>query len=271
MKAACRWILIAAAMAIPLPAAAEQAFTIGDVEVFAGPSSEYPPIASLPPNASVNIAGCLADWSWCDVIFYGDRGWVYAGHLVVPYQGNRVAIVDYGPRVGITVVTFSLHSYWGRHYHSRPWYAEREQWASRVHVERDRGGPPPRGRARAESAQPRQGAPQGPPSAERPRQEASPDVGRAPPAAGGKPPEARQPRGAAPPARPQAKPPAERPRQDASPDAGHPPPGAGGKPPEVRAPRGTPPQAGPQGKPSAERSKEKGKPPGRGKGADEDK
>jgi uncharacterized protein YraI len=136
----------AIAAAMPLAAAAEEAFTTNAVEVFAGPSSEYPPIGQLPPNARVELFGCLSDWSWCDVGFAGDRGWIYAGDLVVPYRGSRVTVVEYGPRIHLHIVSFSLNTYWGAHYRSRPFYRERTQWVSRVHIEPSHGGRAPSGR-----------------------------------------------------------------------------------------------------------------------------
>ncbi len=130
---------------LPVAALAEEAFTLRDVDVFAGPSSEFPPIAELPPGTQVQLAGCLSDWSWCDVIFANDRGWVYAGDLGYPYQGDRIVIIENGPRLRLPTVTFSIDNYWSAHYRSRPWFGERQQWAGRVHVEANRGGPPPQG------------------------------------------------------------------------------------------------------------------------------
>jgi len=132
---------------MPLAAAADTAFTLRDVDVFTGPGSEYPPVETLPPNTRVDVAGCLSDWSWCDVIFSDSRGWVYAGDLGYPYQNSRVAIIEYGPRLHIPVIAFSLPAYWDAHYRSRPWYRERDVWVNRVHAQVDRGGRPPQGRA----------------------------------------------------------------------------------------------------------------------------
>src|SRR5439155_18222658 len=93
MKQASSRILFALAVAaIPLSASADNAFTLRDVEVYTGPGSEYPPVATLPPNTGVDIAGCLSDWSWCDINFADSRGWVYAADLGYPYQNNRVVI-----------------------------------------------------------------------------------------------------------------------------------------------------------------------------------
>lgn len=139
--------------AMPLTASADTAFTLRDVDVFTGPGSEYPPVATLPPDSRVDVAGCLSDWSWCDVIFADSRGWVYAGDLGYPYQNNRVVIIDNGPRLHIPVVAFSLPTYWDALYRDRPWYRERDVWVNRVHAQVDRGGRPPEGRAgRAASA-----------------------------------------------------------------------------------------------------------------------
>ncbi len=150
------WIAACLALAVwlPLAAAAEEAFTVRDTDVFAGPSSEYPPIGQLPVNAGVEVFGCLADWSWCDVGFGADRGWIYAGDIVVPYDNQRVAIIEYGPRIHLPVVAFSLTAYWDEHYRGRPWYGERQQWMSRVHIDANRGGPPPAGHERAASVAP---------------------------------------------------------------------------------------------------------------------
>lgn len=149
--------------AIPLAAAAETAFTVRSVDVFAGPSSEYPPISQLPPSYRVDIVGCLADWSWCDVTFAGDRGWIYAGDLVVPFQGSRVAIIEYGPRIHLRIVSFSLIAYWDAHYRTKTFYRERTQWAANVQIQANRGGRPPSGATNVARAAP-QGTPQTAPS-----------------------------------------------------------------------------------------------------------
>jgi len=150
-----RTLFVLAIAAMPAVAAAEDAFTLQHTDIFAGPSSDYPQIATLPPNTEVGVAGCLSDWSWCDVTFANDRGWVWAGDLGYPYQSQRVVIIDNGPRLHIPVVTFSINAYWDAHYRSRPFFRERETWVSRVHVEGGHGGKPPHGGTRV--AQPSSG------------------------------------------------------------------------------------------------------------------
>jgi len=146
MKARSWLACVAVAAAIPFAASAEDAFTVGAVDVFAGPSSDYPPIAQLPPNTEVTLAGCLSDWSWCDVIVGDNRGWVYGADLVVPYQGARYVVIQYGPRYHFCpVVSFSLITYWDRYYRSRPFYAERQVWVNKVHIASGHGGRAPAG------------------------------------------------------------------------------------------------------------------------------
>jgi uncharacterized protein YraI len=168
MRSLCRRTFFALMIAaMPAIAAAEDAFTLQQTAIYAGPSSDFPQIASLPPDTEVGVAGCLSDWSWCDVTFSNDRGWVWAGDLGYPYQNQRVVIIDNGPRLHIPVVTFSLNAYWDAHYRSRPFFGERDVWVSRVHVEGEHGGKPPHGGTRvarpsgdAQSGRMAQGAPQ---------------------------------------------------------------------------------------------------------------
>jgi uncharacterized protein YraI len=125
---ACLALLLSA---LPFAASAQRAYAISGADIFAGPGSDYPVVAHLGPGVGLNLNGCLADYSWCDVSFAGSRGWVYAGDLGYPYQRNRVPVLEYGPRLGLPIVTFSLGNYWDHYYRGRPWYRERNDWARR--------------------------------------------------------------------------------------------------------------------------------------------
>ena len=155
--------------ATPALALAEDAFTMQQTDLFAGPDSGYPQVASLPANTEVGVAGCLSDWSWCDVSFSNQRGWVWAGDLGYPYEGRRVAIIEFGPRLRLPAVTFSLNTYWDEHYRSRPFYRERNVWVSRVHIEGGHGGKAPHGgtRVATEGQQPSAQGAQRAPEAQR--------------------------------------------------------------------------------------------------------
>jgi len=122
---------VCACFAAPLLAHATEGYVVADISLQAGPDSEYPSITELPAGTAVTIQGCIDDWSWCDVISGNDRGWVAGSFLEEDYDNRRVYVADYGPRIGIPVVTFSLGLYWDQHYHNRPWYGERQRWESR--------------------------------------------------------------------------------------------------------------------------------------------
>ena len=131
-------------VAIPLATSAQEAFTTRTVNVRAGPDTTYPAVATLGGGAPVEVMGCLDDWSWCDVVFGYNRGWVYAPYLTYVYQGARVPFYTYAPSFGIPIVAFSLGSYWDRYYRGRPWYGRRDYWERREPRHIRPPGPPPR-------------------------------------------------------------------------------------------------------------------------------
>lgn len=134
-------ILAAAALSTPLFAGAQNAQTSKWVNVRAGPAREYPVVTQLPPATLVTVQGCLSDYSWCDVLAYGNvRGWVWSGNLLHLYQNAPVPIVSYGPRIGLPIISFILGAYWADHYRDRSWYRDRRSWES---WHRDHYRPPP--------------------------------------------------------------------------------------------------------------------------------
>jgi uncharacterized protein YraI len=128
------------ALCTPLMVAAAEGFVGADISLQAGPDAEYPSIVELAAGTPVQIEGCIDGYTWCDVVTGDQRGWIPGAFLEQIYGDQPVIIVDYGPRIGIPVVSFSVGIYWDRYYHNRPFYAQREQWISRHIVSR----PPPR-------------------------------------------------------------------------------------------------------------------------------
>ena len=197
MKALTCWRLSAGACLITLVsvATAQNAMTSDSAGVYAGPDSSYPEVAQLDPDTPIQVMGCLDDWSWCDVGFEGNRGWLYSPDITYQYQGGYVPLYAYAPGLGVPVVAFSFDAYWGSYYHDRPWYQQRGQWAHRtIHHQRPAGprpssSPPPREAVR--EIRPHEGAPpdggvrlgraEAPPHAETPKPAPRP-ADRLPPA-----------------------------------------------------------------------------------------
>src|SRR2546430_11969535 len=130
-------------LAIPIATSAQDAFTTRSVNVRAGPDTSYPAVATLGGGSPVQVMGCLDDWSWCDVAFEDNRGWVYAPDVTYEYDGGYVPLYTYAPSLGIPVVQFTIGDYWERYYRERPWYAQRDEWGHREPSHHRPPGPPP--------------------------------------------------------------------------------------------------------------------------------
>ena len=111
--------IAALAAAVLAPAAADAATAAratGNVNLRAGPSTDYPRILVVENGARVTVFGCLSDRSWCDVEAYGARGWLSSRYISIFYR-DRVYRPQ--PQVVVPGVTFSF-GYWDRHYSDRP-------------------------------------------------------------------------------------------------------------------------------------------------------
>jgi uncharacterized protein YraI len=123
--------IAAASLLLLAPALAQAAegYSTANVNMRAGPSTGYPAVAVIPAGESVEIHGCLADVPWCDVEFYGGRGWVASRYVQVLYQSRRVYVgPEYYRPLGIPTVVFSVGNYWDRYYRNRDFYRDRDRW-----------------------------------------------------------------------------------------------------------------------------------------------
>lgn len=149
MKFATAAIGAALALGSLLPATADAqqlAYAATTLNLRAGPDPVYPVVAVVPAGAQVAVQGCLANYSWCDVIAGYSRGWVYAPYLNYPYQGAYVALPTVAGVVGLAILAFTLDDYWSAHYRGRPWYAQRYRYAQRVPSQPLFAAPAPRTR-----------------------------------------------------------------------------------------------------------------------------
>ena len=155
MYSVAKYSLAALVLCAPLAAQAIEGWVVDDISLQAGPDPAYPSIVELAAGTPVSIQGCINSWTWCDVVVGSDRGWVPGTFLEEEYGGQPVVVIDYGPRIGIPVVGFSLGLYWDQHYHSRPFYTQREQWVTKA-IQPSQ--PPRPAKTVARSAQPQRGA-----------------------------------------------------------------------------------------------------------------
>lgn len=103
-------------------------YPVTNVNLRAGPGIYYPVIVVVPTHAPIAILGCLGDYTWCDVVFQGDRGWMRSIYLKKWYRGYYYALRDWAPRLGLRVVAFDIGPYWDSYYRDRPFYRDRGRW-----------------------------------------------------------------------------------------------------------------------------------------------
>lgn len=96
--------------------AAVRGYATANVNLRAGPGTDYPAVTTLRPGEGVLIHGCLADRSWCDISVRSERGWSASKYLSAA-AGRKVGI----GALAIPAIVFS-YAYWDRHYVRRPWY-----------------------------------------------------------------------------------------------------------------------------------------------------
>ncbi|MGO7873592.1 SH3 domain-containing protein [Rhizobium leguminosarum] len=127
------FVKIAAAgmlMLAPAMAQAAEGYSTANVNMRAGPSTRYPAVAVIPAGSSVEIRGCLSEVNWCDVEFYGGRGWVSGQYVQALYQQRRVYVgPQYYRPLGIPMIRFSVDNYWDRYYRNRDFYRDRDRWS----------------------------------------------------------------------------------------------------------------------------------------------
>jgi uncharacterized protein YraI len=111
--------------------AATPALVVTDLNVRAGPGTQYPAVTVFPRNSRVTVIGCTTGITWCDVSGRGVRGWVSARYLNFSHRGDRLLGPAYGASVGLPIITFQIGPYWDHHYRDRTWYRDRSRWDRR--------------------------------------------------------------------------------------------------------------------------------------------
>jgi uncharacterized protein YraI len=121
---------------MPVPAAdaaagAEpNAYVTANLNLRAGPDTDYPAVVIIPAQAYVTIFACIQDLSWCDIAYGENRGWVSAPYIQPFYSGRYMTVQEYAPLVGLPTAPFDVRLYWNSYYSGQPFYSEIDQWAA---------------------------------------------------------------------------------------------------------------------------------------------
>lgn len=98
--------VLSAVLALPTAAMALDAVAVTDLNMRAGPGSQYPIVTTIRENGSVDILGCLPDAKWCQVIWQGNEGWSYSEYLAVTETDERIFVPQARSVLDIPVVAF---------------------------------------------------------------------------------------------------------------------------------------------------------------------
>jgi uncharacterized protein YraI len=112
-------LALAAIVMMALPAVAQSrpaiAYTTANLNMRAGPGTNYPVIATVPRGGGVTIFGCTADFGWCDAAFTNVKGWVSGKYLSYGGEG-----IYYGRPIPSAGINLGVQ----RYYRDYPIYAE---------------------------------------------------------------------------------------------------------------------------------------------------
>lgn len=87
-----RRLLLAGVLLLPLPVSAQWGTINANVNLRAGPGTEYAVLSWLTRGTHANVVGCVADRPWCEVVVGRRRGFVNVAYLGGIAQ-DRVPVV----------------------------------------------------------------------------------------------------------------------------------------------------------------------------------
>lgn len=128
MIVAFRCSLAAAALTAGSVAMAYPAQVVGNLNLRAGPSGEFPVVRVLYAGLRVEVMGCESDYQWCDIDAEGQRGWANARYLQATFDNRPAILAQDGRALAVPIVAFAIGAYWASHYRDRYWYERRHHW-----------------------------------------------------------------------------------------------------------------------------------------------
>lgn len=86
--------------------AAVAATATTDLNVRAGPGTQYPVVGVLGTGSGVAITGCVEASKWCSVAVEGGVGWVYSDYLVADYSGSQIVLTERPAEFEVPIATY---------------------------------------------------------------------------------------------------------------------------------------------------------------------
>lgn len=106
--------------------AATSAIVTADLNIRTGPGTGYQRFGTIPYGSHVTVIGCLSGYSWCDVSWAGERGWVSSNYLAYRVDGyDPRPISSVAVSIGVPIIAFEPYDYHARWYRDRDWYSDR--------------------------------------------------------------------------------------------------------------------------------------------------
>ncbi|HET7716891.1 MAG TPA: DUF1236 domain-containing protein [Bauldia sp.] len=95
------------AMLLGGSAAADVAATATtDLNVRAGPGTQYPVVGVLEAGSAVALGGCIEGSKWCSVNLSGVTGWAYSDYLVADLAGTQVVLTERPAELSVPTVVY---------------------------------------------------------------------------------------------------------------------------------------------------------------------
>ena len=98
--------VIALTAAAPAFAQSAEAIAATDLNIRSGPGPQYEVLGVIPGGESAAVDGCLAEASWCKVVFDGKTGWSSSDYLAVGIDEQAVALSTRPATVEVNSVTY---------------------------------------------------------------------------------------------------------------------------------------------------------------------
>lgn len=75
-----------------------------DLNLRAGPGSQYPVVGVIGAGQSTMVKGCVDQGKWCNVSTGTEDAWAYSDYLLMDANGTQIILTDRSPDAGIAVV-----------------------------------------------------------------------------------------------------------------------------------------------------------------------